>query len=297
MRSAEATGNAPSGTPRCCSPPGAARRRRWQLIRAVVQDATARGEGRAIGSRDYVDRGAVQRARPLRGGARRRQAGVRARGSGLCRLGPHRAGRGRRPERRARRRRRRPPTSRASAHAPAAPTGPSGSEARSAAPAQRRPGRGRVVPGGHRPARPHPRSPSTSPGPTWCTASGCGGRTGAATRANTSAPPTTCFTRYRRRGVRRARPPGAAGHRRVRRHRTVPRRATSSPPRRHRSPGWPGDGTHEPGDRRRAVHQPPDRRVAPAQGVHQARDQLPPRPLRSPRRGGCPAFSDYQCCR
>ena len=32
----------------------------------------------------------------------------------------------------------------------------------------------------------------------------------------------------------------------------------------------------EPGDRRPAVHQPAHRRVAPAQGVHQARHQLPP---------------------
>ena len=33
---------------------------------------------------------------------------------------------------------------------------------------------------------------------------------------------------------------------------------------------------HEPGDRRRAVPQPPHRRVAPEEGLHQARHQLAP---------------------
>ena len=38
----------------------------------------------------------------------------------------------------------------------------------------------------------------------------------------------------------------------------------------------------EPGDRRPAVHQPPHGRVAPAQGVRQARDQVPQGPPRRP---------------
>ena len=40
--------------------------------------------------------------------------------------------------------------------------------------------------------------------------------------------------------------------------------------------------THEPGDRRRAVPQPAHRRVAPAQGLHEARDLLAPGAARVP---------------
>ena len=46
------------------------------------------------------------------------------------------------------------------------------------------------------------------------------------------------------------------------------------------------DGTHERGDRRPAIPQPSHRRVAPEEGVHQARDQLaqgPPRRSAEPR--------------
>ena len=42
-----------------------------------------------------------------------------------------------------------------------------------------------------------------------------------------------------------------------------------------RSRSAAADGQHEPGDRRAAVPQPAHRRVAPAQGVRQARHQLP----------------------
>ena len=88
-----------------------------------------------------------------------------------------------------------------------------------------------------------------------------------------------------RRGVRRAGPARAAGHRRDRpqTHRRDPRRA-------HR-PGGPDRAarprrTLEPGDRHPAVHQPAHGQVPPAQGLHQARHQLAqparPRPAQRP---------------
>ena len=45
----------------------------------------------------------------------------------------------------------------------------------------------------------------------------------------------------------------------------------------------------QPGDRRPAVPQRPHRRMAPAQGVHQARYRLPPRAAPGPGRSTCPA--------
>ena len=90
---------------------------------------------------------------------------------------------------------------------------------------RRRRGRG-PLPRGDRAARPHPHRACTSPAPTWCTASGCGARAGASTPASSCGPPTRCSA-HGRRGVRRARPPRAAGDRRDRAqaHRRDARRA------------------------------------------------------------------------
>ena len=72
------------------------------------------------------------------------------------------------------------------------------------------------------------------------------------------------------------------------------RRATSSPRRRRRSPGSPRDGRTNPEIGARAVHQPAHRRVAPAQGLHQARHPLaqgPPRALPDATRATAPAVT------
>ena len=65
----------------------------------------------------------------------------------------------------------------------------------------------------------------------------------------------------------------------------APTHAISSPPRRRRSPELAARRPLEPRDRRAAVHQPAHCRVPPAQGVHEARDQLAQRaPARAPER-------------
>jgi hypothetical protein len=76
-------------------------------------------------------------------------------------------------------------------------------------------------------------------------------------------------------GVRRAYPRRAGGHRRDRppAHRRSSRRA--HPPRGPYRPPGPRRPV-QPGDRRPAVPVRPDGRMAPAQSVHQTRDQLPP---------------------
>ena len=70
--------------------------------RTACADATARGEGSALGGSRVVRRVAAQRPRPLRRGARGRAAGLRARGRHGVRPGAGRADRGRRPRRPAR---------------------------------------------------------------------------------------------------------------------------------------------------------------------------------------------------
>ena len=145
----------------------------------------------------------------------------------------------------------------------------------------------RAVPRGDRAPRPHPRRASTSPAPTSSTASGC------AASSRRPTPARSCATahddaspasapRLRRAGPRAscsppARPCASA----------PPSAATSSPRRRPQIARLAADGHTEPGDRRAAVHQPAHRRVAPAQGVHQARRQLAqgaPRDAAQPRR-------------
>ena len=93
--------------------------------------------------------------------------------------------------------------------------------------------------------------------------------------------------RDRHGGLRRARPPRAARHRRdgAQAQRRDARRADAAGGA-DRAPG--GRQADEPGDRRPAVPQPPHGRVAPAQGVREARDQLPQgAPLGAVRRRRC----------
>ena len=119
-----------------------------------------------------------------------------------------------------------------------------------------------------------PGSASSSPAPTCSTASGCGARTGAWTRASSCAPPTTRSpaSAPRRFAERARRELAATGE-------TV-RRRTAGDARRPHAPGGADRPAgrrraDEPGDRRPAVHQPAHRRVPPAQGLHQARHRLP----------------------
>ena len=215
------------------------------MIEAAVRDATARGEGRALGLAGYAHRGPAQRSRPLRGGARRmRQRGLRARRPGfsgwsLAELVEAAARSGaadaaadalRRLEERGARRRH-------------------GLGARRPGPVARAADRGRgrriAVPRGDRAARAQPDRASSSPARTCCTASGCAARTDASMPASSCAPPTRCSAASAPRRspsapVASCRPPA----RRSASARS--RRASSSPPRRRRSPGSPGDGLTNP---------------------------------------------------
>ena len=81
----EATGNAASClTPRCRSPPGrAAKPRPSELIEAPHEEAVRRGEGQGARRHSMGDRSALQRPRPLRGGAGRGAAGRASTHTGL----------------------------------------------------------------------------------------------------------------------------------------------------------------------------------------------------------------------
>ena len=146
----------------------------------------------------------------------------------------------------------------------------------------------RPVPRGARTPRPHPAAAGARPRPSAL-------RRVAASREPSGRRPAAAARRVRhvhrdgRRRVRRAGAPRAARHGREGAQAARRRRATSSRRRRSTSPGWPGRA-HQSGDRRRALHQRPHGRVAPAQGVHQARDQLPqgPRTLPCPSRVAAP---------
>ncbi len=119
-----------------------------------------------------------------------------------------------------------------------------------------------------------PASARNWPARTWSMASGCAASSGAPKRASSCGPPTACSAGS---GPRRSPngPAGAPGDRRdgAQAHHRHARR-----PYRPGGAGRPARcrGPHQPRDRRPAVHQPPDRGVPPAQGVLQARHQLPP---------------------
>jgi hypothetical protein len=124
-----------------------------------------------------------------------------------------------------------------------------------------------------------PRFASRPRARTCSGANGCAAGAGASTRASTCAARTNCHG-VRHGGLRRARARGAQRHRRARtqadgRDARRPDRAgvADQPP--------CGGRRHERRDRRAAVHQHEHRRLPPAQGVSQARREVP-HPARAP---------------
>ncbi len=161
----EATGNAPLGyTLLVLAAWRGQEAQALELIKASREDASGRGEGRAIALAEYATAVLVQRSRPLQGGARRRPARLRTRRPRSLRLGPGRAGRGRRPSSRARARCRR-------AGAPLGANRPerhrlgAGDRGPLACAPQQRPGRRRPLPGGDRAAQPLPDQGASRPHP------------------------------------------------------------------------------------------------------------------------------------
>ena len=128
----------------------------------------------------------------------------------------------------------------------------------------------------------------SSPARTCCTASGCAARAAGSTRARSCAPRTTCSPRsaWRRSPSAPAIELLATGETVAQAHRRDARRSDRAGAADRRA--GPRRAV-EPGDRRAAVPQPAHGRVAPAQGVRQARDQLPQRAGRRARRSGARA--------
>ena len=118
-----------------------------------------------------------------------------------------------------------------------------------------------------------PGPPPSSPAPTSSTASGCAASAGGGKHATSCAPRTTCSTAW-------ASTPSPSGRARS----CGPRANMPGSGSRHPGGAHPAGGTDrragepgrsEPGYRRPAVHQPEHRGVPPAQGVPEARGDLP----------------------
>ena len=115
---------------------------------------------------------------------------------------------------------------------------------------------------------------ASSPARTSSTASGCAARTAASTRASSCAPRTSCSREMGNEAFaeRARRELLATGE-------TVRKRSVETldelTPQEAQIARLAADGLHEPGDRRPAVPQPAHRRVAPAQGVREARHHVP----------------------
>ena len=117
-----------------------------------------------------------------------------------------------------------------------------------------------------------------SPAPICSTASGCAARTGGSMHASSCARRTSCSSRWARRGSPNAH--AASCWPRARRCASAGRHARRAHPAGGAHRGARPRRADERRDRRPAVPQPSHGRMAPAEGVHQARDQLthgPPR--------------------
>ena len=149
---------------------------------ADVLDALSWGEGRAVGLCEYFRAVLYNGLGPLPGRPGERTTGVRVRGSGGVRFRPRRARRGGRPRWCHRGGRGGPATTRGTNQRQRHGLG-----RRRLGPVGR-PARATAGPRTRCTARPSrasnaAASPSISPAPIWCTASGCVARTGASTRA------------------------------------------------------------------------------------------------------------------
>ena len=214
--------------------------------RGAIEQAAAGGRG-AVALRASGRRGPLQRPRPLRGGGWRRPRRARPRGSSLA----SRSGRcpswSRRPRARESR-------ARAATRSRVSPSDDAarrtewalGIEARSPGAARRRRGRRRALPRSDRPARPHAGCARSSPAHICSTGSGCAARAGASTRASSCAAAHDMLATIGHGGVRRARPPRAAGDRREGAQARATRRATSSPPQEEQIARLARDGLSNP---------------------------------------------------
>ena len=225
---------------------------RGQEAAGVAADRGRRPKTRPPGAREGRSRLAEYATAVLYNGLGRyedalaaRPAGLRARRSGPLRLGADRAGRGGRAKRRAATS---PPTrcERLAERTRASGTDWAlGIEARSRALLSDGDAAEAPLPRGDRAARPHPHRRPSRPRPPALRRVAAP-REPARRRARAAAHRPRDVQPHGRRGVRRARPPRAAGHRRDGAQTHASRHATSSPPRRRRSPGSPRDGHTNP---------------------------------------------------
>ena len=212
-----------------------------------MNDLVARGEGAGLAIIPWATRAALQRPRPLRGGAGRGAAGERIPPRvAVLRVGAGGADRGRRPQRQARgslptpSERLSETTQRQWHRLGAGDRGPL------AGAAQRRRGRRAPLPRGDRAARPHRGSARSSHAPTSSTANGCaasGGALDAREQLRTAHQMLTAMGIEAFAAARRAR---AAGHRRDRSQTQRRDRWISSPRERRRSRGSPATASPTP---------------------------------------------------
>ena len=250
-----------------------------ELAQDLARGAAERGEGAALTYADYARAVLRQRPRPIRAG--RRGGARRQRRRGACHLavGAVRADRGGGAEQPAGAGRRRGRPAGRDRRGERDRLGPRGGGP-VPGPAGLRTRRRRGVPRGDRAAGPDPDGGARGPGPADL-------RRMAAPGEPPDRRPPPAAARVRRAGrdgrpdLRRTRPARAPGHR-------GEGAQAARGPGHGADPAGGGDrpagarGTDQLRDRRAAVHRGPHRGMAPAQGVRQARHQLPPRGRRGP---------------
>ena len=246
-----------------------------ELIDATIKEATAGRPGDRRPVRALGQRGRDERPRPLRRGARRgrsRRATTRPSSfvstwalSELVEAASqdreHRAA---------------PRGARAAGRAHArqsTPTGRSACEARGTRAGERGRGRRAPVPRGHRPPRAHPARVRSSRAASCSTASGCAARTAASTRASSCGRAHDAFVSMGADAfAERARHELLATGEKVRKRRDDTRDELT--PQEEHIARLARDGLTNAEIGAAALPEPAHRRVAPAQGVHQARHQL-----------------------